>query len=149
MKTVATLFAILAGVGLVLSIAVHLCALVDVAIFGEYVWLLHVGLFIVGLPAVLYSMKLTKFSKRADFWKAALRGCPRWMRTMTAVFFVYAIFNFSIFFLSGVTSSHLSPPPLDAVKGFSGHWMAFYAGALAILTSASRLDALPDCNIVR
>jgi hypothetical protein len=38
------------------------------------------GLFVVWLPTVLLMNGLTRDFKQKDLWKAALRGCPPWMR---------------------------------------------------------------------
>src|SRR5437588_1407607 len=64
------------------------------------------GLFVVWLPTVLLMNGLTKDFKQKDLWKAALRGCPTWMRialyiTLGAVFFL----AFALPFLSGTNPS--------------------------------------------
>jgi hypothetical protein len=43
--------------------------------------ILFIGIFVVWLPTVLLMNTLTRDFKQKDLWKAALRGCPRWMRT--------------------------------------------------------------------
>jgi hypothetical protein len=60
------------------------------------------GLFLVWLPTVLLMNRLTREFKQKDLWKAALRGCPPWMRTslwivLGAVFFL----TFALPFLTG------------------------------------------------
>jgi hypothetical protein len=42
--------------------------------------ILFIGIFVVWLPTVLLMNTLTRDFKQKDLWKAALRGCPRWMR---------------------------------------------------------------------
>jgi hypothetical protein len=42
--------------------------------------ILFIGIFIVWLPTVLLMNTLTREFKQKDLWKAALRGCPSWMR---------------------------------------------------------------------
>ena len=39
-----------------------------------------VGMFFLWVPTLFLMRSLTKDFKRKDMWKAALRGCPRWMR---------------------------------------------------------------------
>jgi hypothetical protein len=100
---------------------------------------LHIGIFIVWIPAVLVANRLTKDVPRKDFWKAALRGCPEWMRYMSYGFFGYAFLNFVFFAITapkGRAASSMSP---SEVRGFSGLWMAFYSAALSIVFSAIRL----------
>jgi hypothetical protein len=91
-------FMALAGVGFILSVAVHLRAIAGSSIpFGGAVWALHIGIFAVWLPTVLVAIRLTRGAKRKDFWKIALVGCPKWMRTALYVIFGYAILNFVLF----------------------------------------------------
>jgi hypothetical protein len=81
MTIIAYPFLIFSAVGLVLSVISHVCGLRGTAgPFGDQTWLLHIGIFVVWLPAVLAVQRLSRNVPRRDFWKAALRGCPRWMR---------------------------------------------------------------------
>src|SRR5687768_13550080 len=129
----------LAAVGFILSVAAHLSALAGSPIpFGKAVWALHIGIFVVWLPTVLVAYRLTRGATQKDFWKIALVGCPKWMRTALFIVFGYAILNFVVFMAT--TASH-SPAKGESspevVRGFSGHWMAFYGAAFATLYSAS------------
>ena len=131
-------FLALAVVGLVLSLTAHVAALFgQQQPLGDAAWALHIGIFVVWLPAVLVSNRLVKDFKYKDMWKAALRGCPPWMRWLTSAFFVYAIVNFIIFAVlaPGGADSGANAPPI-VFRGFSGHWMAFYSAAAAVLYSA-------------
>ena len=131
-----------AACGLALSIVVHILSFFGIALGGEALFTgLHIGIFPLWIPVVLIAQKMTNGATRKDFWKAALSGCPRWMKYMTYGFFGYAVVNFVIFFvLVGTThpSKQPGPPPADLLHGFSGHWMAFYSAGLAILTTAYR-----------
>lgn len=139
-KILLTPFIILASIGLVLSVTVHLCALLGINIpFAKEAWGLHGGIFIVWLPAVIVAQRLSKDFKQKDLWKAALRGCPTWMQYITYFFFGYAILNFALFML-GATASHAGKNELNELRGFSGHWMAFYSAAMAILYSATHYE---------
>ena len=132
-------FIALSAIGFVLSVAAHLAAVTGSPIpFGKAVWALHIGIFVVWLPTVLVSIRLTRGARRKDFWKIALVGCPKWMRTALYVIFGYAILNFVLFIAT--IPSHRQPPgdaPPQVVRGFSGHWMVFYGAAFATLYSAS------------
>lgn len=139
-------FLVLSGIGLALSIGVHIAALLGVPIPGaELVWGLHLGIFTVWLPAVLVANRASRHAKRRDLWKVALSGCPAWMRIALYGLFAYAIANFIWFVATGTNSGHQhlgDAPPPSIIRGFSGHWMAFYATAFAIMYSALRRPAL-------
>ena len=140
MKIVLYFFLTLSALGLVLSITSHGAAILGTTgPLGDYSWALHVGIFVVWIPTVLIANRLTKDVPRKDFWKAALRGCPKWMTYMSYGFFGYAFLNFVLFAITapkGHASNSMSPA---VVRGFSGHWMAFYSVALSVLYSATRL----------
>jgi hypothetical protein len=133
---------IVSAVGLISSLIIHIAALLGIDLgFGSNIYLLHMGILVVWVPTVLVFNKMTGNCKRSEVWKVALRGCPGWMRNMTYGFFVYAFINFIIFVI--MDSHHPSNPHGMAtpqmIRGFSGHWMAFYSAALATLFSAREL----------
>ena len=141
MNIVLTPLMYLAGLGLILSVIVHVLSLFGMpSPFGETSWVLHGGIFVVWLPTVLALNKLGKDFKRKEIWKAALRACPKWMKNMTYFLFGYAILNFAVFIISdftggGSTGDHGDTPAI-VFRGFSGHWMAFYCVAMATLYTA-------------
>jgi hypothetical protein len=141
MKILLRPFMYLAALGLALSVMVHVLSLLGISfLLGDFSWVLHVGIFIVWLPAVLVANRVGKDFRQKDFWKAALRACPKWMKNLAYFFFGYAILNFALFFISDVPGGGLgsagNSSPANIFRGFSGHWMAFYAVAMAILYSA-------------
>jgi hypothetical protein len=141
MKIILTPFMYLAALGLALSVMVHVSTLLGISsLLGDISWVLHMGIFIVWFPAVLVANRAGKDFRQKDFWKAALRACPKWMKHLAAFFFGYAILNFVLFFISDTAGGGLKSvgnnSPADMFRGFSGHWMAFYAVAMAILYSA-------------
>jgi len=130
-------FVALSAVGLGLSLWVHLGAVAGRKVAPEaFFWMLHVGIFVVWFPAVLVSTKRVGNTARSDFWRVALRGSPEWMRYMAYAFFGYAVVNFLFFMTKAPSGSSGANPPAIVWRGFSGHWMAFYSAALAILYSA-------------
>jgi hypothetical protein len=135
-------FAGLAGLGLVCSLGVHAASLAGIALFGRHAFVLHAGIFVVWIPAAIVAQK--HGFKRKDLWKAALRGCPPWMRTLTYGFFAYAIVNFAYFVITtaGAGPRHSGVPDAATLRGFSGHWMAFYSVAMSILYSSTRMASL-------
>jgi hypothetical protein len=145
-------FFVIAVIGLALSLVAHGAAILGLQQpLGNAAWGLHIGIFVVWLPAVVVLCWTTRDFKRKDLWKAALRGCPVWMRWTTYGFFAYAILNFGLFAASAPPGGKLGQgadtPPV-VFRGFSGHWMAFYSMAAGILYSAmviSRNDPARQC----
>jgi membrane protease YdiL (CAAX protease family) len=138
MKPLIYCFAALAAIGLALSVASHLAALqAKSGPLGNYTWTLHLGALAVCVPAALVARRLTRGVPREDQLKALLAGCPTWMRYTLYGFLGYAVVNFAIFMLTP-HSGGTGPMPASVVRGFSGHWMAIYAGALAILYSGAK-----------
>jgi hypothetical protein len=143
MAILVTPFIVLAAIGLLLSIVAHGCALLGLPQpLGGAAWGLHIGIFVVWIPTLIVSNRLVRDFKRKDYWKAALRGCPRWMRWMTFGFFGYAMINFVTFVMAGPPGRAVpnAPAPPIVFRGFSGHWMAFYSVALATLYSAAAVS---------
>ena len=132
-------FLVLAVIGLLLSLLAHCFSLLGLPQpLGGAAWGLHAGIFVVWLPATLVSTQLVRDFKHKDFSKAVLRGCPRWMRWLVYGFFIYAFINFATFVLAAPVAQQVpnAPAPPLIFRGFSGHWMAFYSAAIAILYSA-------------
>jgi hypothetical protein len=158
----------LAVTGWTLGLLVHLLALSDIDVSEKipFVWALHVGIFIVWLPAVLELKKnkeLQEFQKGGmmksmnpfAMFKIVFKNTPLWMVALGIGGFFYAIINFMLF----ISSQHGTPDikegqyilqnhgqliktlteqeyhhyKANAIRGFSGHWMAFYGLAAAIL----------------
>jgi len=139
-KNILYLFAWLSGLGLVLSFLSHVAALLGrQGPLGALTMSLHAGVFVVWIPAVLAMNRLTKGTSRKNFWKAAFRGCPAWMKYMAYGFFGYAFLNFALFISTAPQGRSAGPIQPAVVRGFSGHWMAFYSIALAGLYSAAKL----------
>jgi len=123
------------------SEALHLGAVMGQRVAPEaFFWILHIGAFVVWLPAVLVAQRLVGKLNRRDFWKVVLKNSPVWMRFMVYGFLGYALINFLLFIAKAPASSSETNPPAEVWRGFSGHWMAFYSAALAIFTA--QLDTL-------
>lgn len=132
------LFVGIAAAGLVLSLWVHISAVMGRQVAPEsYFWMLHVGIFVVWFPAVFVAQQFVGNMNRRDFWKVVLKGSPSWMRYMVYGFFGYAVVNFLLFMGPAPKGGGGANPPATVWRGFSGHWMAFYSAALAILYSAA------------
>ena len=134
------IFISLAALGLLLSLWVHINALLGhVVIPDKYFFALHAGVFVVFIPAVLAQTAIFRRPARQSDWKVVLRFAPPWMLYMVYVFFAYAFLNFAIFIARTPSShsAHAETPP-SVWRGFSGHWMLLYSAALAILYSVSQ-----------
>ncbi len=139
------LFAFLSFVGLVLSIWVHVGALLGRQVAPDYFfWGLHVGIFVVFFPAVFVAQKRVGSTSRRDFWKVVTKDSPEGLRYLLYFFFAYAIVNFTIFFFQDPIGKQDGPPSPLTWRGFSGHWMVFYCASFAILTSALRSSTSRD-----
>lgn len=136
MRLILSLFAFLASLGFGASLVTHVAGFLGISRpFGFDPWPLHGGIFVVWFPAVFVAIRLTRDFPQKDYWKAALRGCPQWMRHGLYVVGAYAVISFVVFFattaqLSGAEEEH------QVLRGFSGHWLIFYFAAFAILYSA-------------
>lgn len=133
-------FAALSCIGLALSLWVHLGALTGRRVAPEpFFWGLHIGIFVVWIPAVFVAKSLVGNLNRWDLWKLILSNAPTWMRYAVYGFFGYALVNFALF-IAQAPNNGSGDPPAIVWRGFSGHWMAFYSAAFAILYSALQSD---------
>jgi hypothetical protein len=134
-------FVLLSGIGLVVSLWVHVGAVMGRRVAPEaFFWVLHVGIFVVWFPAIFVARRLVGNVNRRDLWKVALKDSPDWMRYMVYGFFGYAVVNFLFFMTEAPIGGSGANPPAVVWRGFSGHWMAGYSAALAILYSAARTE---------
>ncbi len=140
MNIIASPFMYAAMLGLVVSVVIHIMALLGITLTSYEVFkALHLGIFIVGFPTIIILMLSGKDLKQKEFWTEALRACPKWMRNMTIFFFGYAILNFLLFVILSInqkvpTEISGSIPP-NVLRVFSGHGMIFYCAAMALLYS--------------
>jgi hypothetical protein len=144
-------FMLLAAVGFLLSVAVHVATIAGIPIpGGQMIWTLHVGIFVVWIPTVLITSRIMRGERRQDLWKVMLSGCPAWMRLAAKVLLGYIILNFIYFMAtSGRSGHHVGAPPPSVIRGFSGHWMLFYGVAFMTLYSVNRNPALLRQRVCR
>jgi len=141
LKPLLSLFAGLAWIGLALCVLSHLSALSgNLGPFAALTHFIVVGLFIVWFPTVLVAARMGAEFKQKDLWKAVLRGCPPWMKYMVWGFFGYAFVNFATFIIAAPTKSSPGPMTPSDLRAISGHLMAFYSVAAAILYSATHAE---------
>src|SRR5688572_3222051 len=127
---------LLAGIGLIISMLIHVSTLVGLAVppFASSTYL-HFGVFIVWAPAVLLMQPLTKEFKQKDLWRGALRGCPPWTMRAIQILGGYAFLNFFAFLYLERGRSQSEIPDEWTVRLFSAYWICFYATALAVFYS--------------
>jgi hypothetical protein len=150
-----------------LGLLIHLLSLADTDITDKvpFVWLLHLGIFIVWLPIVYYlrsNEELNRYQSQIPnnlnpfgLLKIIFRQTPTWLAVIAIGCSIYAIFNFMLFVTSqhgaadikdgqyilhnhGYLVKHLTKQEYHHYKAmelraFSGHWLAFYGLAAAIL----------------
>ena|ERR1700693_608052 len=131
-------FLILASVGFVAILSVHVAALAGSTwAFTHFLKFLFPGIFIVWLPTVLAMGRLTRDFKQKDIWKAALRGCPLWMQRAQYIVLGYAFFAaFVLPFVYGGGMNSAS----NTARAMSATALTFYAIATCVLYSATRAD---------
>jgi hypothetical protein len=130
-------FMLAAAVGFGCSAAVHVLSWLGVTL-PQSLMFLHVGIFVVWIPTVFVTNRLTRNYKQKDVWRGSLRGAPPWASKALTVLFVYAFVHFfaSLFLLKG----RLGVPEVETFRLFSGHWMIFYGFAWGVLYSAIHAD---------
>jgi len=158
----------LAVLGWTLALIVHVVSVADIDVTQKipFVWILHIGIFIVWIPAILVLRKneelknlkkigvLTRMNP-FDFFKPILKKIPSWLIVITIAGFFYAIINFMLFIASRLGSPDIQNGQYvlqnhgqliktltereyhhykaNELRGFSGHWIAFYGIATAAL----------------
>jgi hypothetical protein len=129
----------LSAIGFVACFTIHAAALFGMQLISERnVVPFFAGSFIVYVPAVLVANWLARNFKQKECLKAALRGCPRWMRTTVNFLGAYAVLSF----IAVVVVGHGEPSPKGQAAMFSAYGMAFDWTSFAILFSAMRVKDL-------
>lgn len=156
-QAIKPLLAFIALVGMTLSLVVHVAALlgINASVRYPWVWGLHLGIFVVFVPA-LYSSK-GDFNRQPRLTFSELReGVPDWLVVFGAALFLYAFVNFALFmvasqggvpaenaghfvlenhgkFIRDITAAEYAAMKTNDLRGFSGHWMVFYFVSFAML----------------
>lgn len=99
--------------GWILGLIVHILSLADIDITEKvpFVWLLHVGIFVVWLPVVLDLKKNEELQEYQQsgmlnrmnpigFYKIIFKETPTWMAILAGAGFFYAFINFMLFMAS-------------------------------------------------
>jgi hypothetical protein len=141
-KMIAYPIMVLSGTGVLLCLSLFLLGLTGIyQLPGGDMPVLFGGLFVVWFPTVILMNRLTKDFKQKDIWKAALRGCPAWMRT--ALWVVIGCV-FAIFFLPVLSKRS----PGDSPQTFVLFPITFYAlsfCAMYSLINVEKHDSVRRC----
>ncbi|WP_061534434.1 hypothetical protein [Collimonas arenae] len=141
-------FGLAALVGFIISLIVHISALLSIDVLTDfpYVWLLHVGIFVVFIPFVFLSRKTLGAKPKFAEIRAAF---PSWVVVVGAFICAYAVLNFVLFMVATeggspsirdgkylllnhgklireLTFAEYTAFRTNEVRGFSGHWLVFY-----------------------
>ena len=96
-------------------------------------------------PACIISKKTRNEINVKDFKKAISGACPRWLSIMTGLFIMYALGGLIFFIFKRHFASSAVTNGQEIIannfRGFSGHWMALYSLAFALLYSCKRLKS--------
>ncbi len=123
---------LLAIAGFIAILVVHLAALGRVTYpFEHWLRFLAPGLFVIWFPTVLIAGRITRDFKQKDFWRAVLRGCPKWMRWAAMGVFGYAWIGFFAF--PAIYGGDSGAQAMSAVL------LSFYGIAVAVLFSSTRI----------
>lgn len=135
-------FFALAAAGFFAVLGIHVAALFGATYsFEHFVMILGSGVFIVWLPTVLVSIRLTRNVKQRDFWRAALRGCPKRMQRVLWILVGYGwVGFFALPLIYGGGMDALA----NKARSMSGMLFVFYAIAACVLYSAIQLQKLGE-----
>jgi hypothetical protein len=138
MKRVLYSLSAVAAVGLVMTFIAHAAIVAGI----EVPWVRGQG-FLVGsviavfIPSILIGTWLTRHYPRKEGWKAALRGCPIWMRYLLNGLFAYAFLNFLLVMIDAPEQPHGWNS--ETIRFMTGHLLAFYGWSAAALYSAAKV----------
>jgi hypothetical protein len=133
-KLIAYPVMVVAGIGVLLCLSFYLLGLSGIhPLPARQMPTLFAGVFVVWLPTVLLMNRLTKDFKQKDLWKAALRGCPAWMKT---TLWVVVGSVFVIFFLPVLSKRS----PGDAPQIFVLFPITFYAISFCVMYSLINVE---------
>ncbi len=123
------ILAILAGLGFLASLVCHVMGWLHFyPPGGNTVFLLHIGVFPLWIPLVIFSNRTMPKGAKGNAAHVQAE-VPRWLRRVSAVLFAYALLNFVYFLYSTSQYPKHEVPHYVELRGFSGHWMLFYAMA--------------------
>jgi hypothetical protein len=140
MRRIASFFLIPAFAGFLTTSVIHICALAGfTAPFEATLRVLFPGIFIVAFPTIFVMNWLARDFKQKDIWRAALRGCPAWMRRAVWVIFGYVWATWLLFPMLYGGGMHSAS---NTARAMSGVAAAFYLIPAAVMFSATRAERI-------
>jgi hypothetical protein len=129
-------FLTLSGIGFAVSLLINIASMMGRRIPPEgFLPILHIGVFVVWIPAVFLVKQKVGYVRGPDVWEKALKGSPDWMRYLLWTVFCYGFISFLGFAvlhsMAGSTDADFSEWRL-----FSDVWLMFYAAAFALFYAA-------------
>ncbi len=141
MRVIAYPVMILAAIGLLASFLLYAGSFAAGPEVGKVaIRFLFPGIFVVWLPTVLLMNRLTRDYKQRDLWKAALRGCPAWMRTG-----LWVVIGFVILVVFVVPLPRGNNPGPDSFLIFPATFYSVSFCVMFSLVHVDRLDAERRC----
>jgi len=137
----------LAGLGLFLSLILHISGLLGVipsAYIGQAAQAaryLNLVMMVVCLVSIFLSNRMSENYPLKEFWKATLRGCPDWLKYLPVCLLAYA-FLFATLNQGG--KGHGVPGSLLRVQESAAFGIAIYALCLAIFYSALHVQGVEE-----
>ena len=129
----------ISAVGVLASFVLHFASFHADPGFGKLESsILFPGIFVVWVPTVLFMNGLTRDFKQRDLWKAALRGCPEWMKT--ALWILQGYVFFAAFVLPFLRGSNPAAYP----GSFVIFPAAFYSISLCAMYSVLHVDRFDE-----
>lgn len=140
MATAISAFFALAAVGFTATLTVHVASWFgNTYLFDRAIGVLGIGVFVVFIPTVFVVNRTTRDFKRKDLWRAALRGCPRWMYWTFWAIFAYGWAGAFVFpLLHGGDSGANSARTMSAIL------LVFYVVSLAVMYSAMHVERFDE-----
>lgn len=133
-------FLALAVAGFIAVAAIHVASLFGVTYpFDHFLRFLFPGILVVFVPTIFVMNRLARDFKQKDVWRAALRGCPRWMRWTVWVVSGYTWLGF---FVLPLLYGGGMETPANKARSMSGVLMIFYLIPAAVLYSATQVERL-------
>lgn len=141
MAAVISVFFALAAVGFAATLAVHVASLFgNTYLFDRTIAVLGLGVFVVFIPTIFVMNRTTRDFKRKHLWRAALRGCPRWMYwTVWAIFAYGWAGSFVLPLLYGGGNSGA-----NTARAMSGILLVFYLVSVAMMYSAMHVGRFDE-----
>jgi len=145
------------------SLLANLSAIADFDAMEKFpfIWFLHIGIFIVAFTAIFVLKQTPELqdqqirSNPLNVLGTLIKGTPYWLIAIAVAGFIYAGINFSLFassqigspeikdgqfilqehgqFIKTITEQEYYHYKANTIRGFSGHWIAFYGIGLVVL----------------